>query len=80
MSELVLIKVGVGPPNPPKSGSPSSEHDMVFIYASTFNPATGTFQDGDLGMVNPPNRNYVKRMLGMCQQEESYERTATVNK
>lgn len=80
MSELLLIQFGVAPTDVSKSGAPSSEHEMVFVYESIFKSSDGSFTDGDLGTINPSNRNYVKRALGMVQQEESYERTITVNK
>ena len=62
MSELILMPYGEAPTNPSLAGAPSSAYDMVFVYVSTFNSVDGTFTDGDLGVCNGPNRNYVKRM------------------
>jgi predicted outer membrane protein len=78
MSELILINAKQASEHQDKVGAITTT-DKIFVYDAVLK-TDGTFDitsadQKDLKDINESNRKYVKKMLNMAIQEESYERT-----
>lgn len=78
MSELILVNAKKASENQDKVGAISTT-DKIFVYDAVLK-SDGNFDITSTGLadlkdINESNRKYVKKMLNMAIQEESYERT-----
>ena len=78
MSELILVNAKTASENQDKVGAISTT-DKIFVYDAVLK-SDGNFDITSTGLadlkdINESNRKYVKKMLNMAIQEESYERT-----
>ncbi len=77
MSELILVNAKKASENQDKVGAITTT-DKIFVYDAVLGTDWKFKEDGDqkdLKDINESNRKYVKKMLNMAIQEESYERT-----